>query len=72
MEKQERYIGTAFMDDDRIITLTLHARTPDGNYGISRFYVRPWDRDYQETLEHVGAIEPGQKRPVRPWSRSWE
>jgi hypothetical protein len=68
MEKQEQYIGTAVMDDDRIITLKLHAKTPGGDYGHSVFYVRPSDRNYAETIEHLGGIEPGQKKPVRPWS----
>ena len=63
----EESIGVATMEADGTIVLRLIARGPGGlrGEGVLRY---PVDRPkYQEILDHVGPLKPGELRPVAPW-----
>lgn len=60
-------IGSASMDQNRIIYLQLRAEGPDGALGDAMFTYKPDDPRYQEIIKHVGGLEPGQSKPVPPW-----
>lgn len=62
-------IGSAKMLPDRSIHLQLRADTTDGAIGDALFVIRPGDKDYESTLAHLGGLEPGQSKLVRPWPR---
>ncbi len=61
------YIGTATMSADGTITLRLTATLPDGSVGEGVLEYAPGDPDYQMILDHIGGIEPGEEKPVRPF-----
>lgn len=61
------YIGTAEMAADGTLTLRLIAYGRDGSIGHSMLTYRPDDRDYRDILAHIGPMQPGQQKPVRPW-----
>lgn len=55
-------IGTAIMSEDRVITITYDPSA----YGHESppLIVRPGDRDYQDHLDLLGGLEPGQQKEV--------
>jgi hypothetical protein len=59
-------IGVAHMDEDRVITLRLRS-LPPGPIGEGQFRYAPNDPAYDEIIQHLGGIEPGEWKPVRPW-----
>jgi hypothetical protein len=61
-------IGTATMKPDRTLVLQLRAEGPGGIVGDSHVEYPPTHPQYAEILKHVGPIEPGQSKPVQPWS----
>lgn len=65
--KAQQYVGTALMEDDGIVMMMLHAQTPNGDWGVSRFYLRPGTADYDALIERVGGLQPGEKKPVPSW-----
>jgi len=66
-ESPPEYIGTATMDEDRVITLRLRAEGPGGAVGHGMLTYAPDHAEYQRILEHLGGMEPGDERPVRPF-----
>ena len=60
-------IGQATMEDDGTIVLQLRAETGDGAVGEGLFTYAPGDDEYDEVLEHLGGLKPGQSKPVPPW-----
>ncbi len=61
------YIGEATMKADRTIVLYLRAESADGAVGHGTITYAPDDPRYEGLLRHIGGLEPGQKKPVRPW-----
>lgn len=64
--RADRYIGSATIDAAGVLTLVLESR--DGGRfarGIKRY--APSDPHYAQVLAHVGPIQPGETKPVRPW-----
>ncbi len=63
----QEIIGFATMEADGTIVLRLIARGPGGmrGEGVLRYPVS--DPKYQEILDHVGPLKPGETRPVAPW-----
>jgi serine/threonine-protein kinase len=61
-----RPIGVAWLEEDGSITLDLR-RTSDGQHvsGILRY--KPTDEHYNDVLEHLGGLKPGETKPVPPW-----
>jgi hypothetical protein len=62
----DRPIGQATMEADGTIVIDLH---PDdsGIRGIAQKRVKPTDADYEETLEHIGGLKPGEQKLMPPW-----
>lgn len=60
-------IGSASMDQTRMIFLQLRAEGPNGEVGDAMFTYKPGDPKYQEIIDHVGGLAPGQSKPVPPW-----
>lgn len=60
-------IGMAVMQADGTITLRLRAAIGSGCAHGELHYRRGSD-DYQEILEHIGGLVPGQTKPVPPWT----
>jgi hypothetical protein len=54
------------MEADGTIVIDLH---PDdsGIRGIAQKRVKPTDADYEETLEHIGGLKPGEQKLMPPW-----
>ena len=61
------YIGEATMEADRTIVLYLRAESAGGAVGHGMVTYAPGDPEYEDVLRHIGGLEPGQKKPVRPW-----
>ncbi len=60
-------IGEARMLPDNSIELNLSTTQPDGSIAHGLVTYKPSDPRYRSTLEHIGAIEPGERKPVYPW-----
>jgi hypothetical protein len=60
-------IGEATMKADGTLVLQLRAESPGGGAGDALFEYPPDDPKYQETLEHIGGLKPGESKPVPPW-----
>lgn len=61
-------IGEATMLADHSIQLRLRAETADGAVGDALVVLRPGQKNYESTLQHLGGLEPGQSKLVPPWS----
>jgi hypothetical protein len=62
------FVGTAKMEADG--TIVLHLSSYDDRVGGRTHGVLVYPKDhpqYAEILAHVGAIHPGEEKPVRPW-----
>ena len=68
MTGQRENIGTATMQGDGAIVLSLRAEGPGGIVGDGQVTYRPSDPRYQEVLAHLGGLKPGQSKPVPPWA----
>ncbi len=60
------FVGMVKMDEDRNLILDLYAREPRA-HGSARFVYSPDHADYQEILDHVGGLTPGESKLVRPF-----
>ncbi|HEY9756609.1 MAG TPA: hypothetical protein V6C97_15685 [Oculatellaceae cyanobacterium] len=61
-----QYIGEAWLDDDGSITLHLFC-TSDGAPAQAMLTYKTTDEQYESILEHLGGLNPGEKKPVRPF-----
>jgi hypothetical protein len=67
---QEVRIGWAYMDSRRVITLRLYFdEMLNGKHiiGDGTFVHKPGDEEYNEVLEHLGPIHPGESVAVYPF-----
>lgn len=61
-------IGHATMLKDRTIVLSLIYWFPGGGHTTpAEFRYKPGDPEYKEVLRHLGGIEPGESKGVKPW-----
>lgn len=60
-------IGGATMGEDGTIHAWLHAYGPDGLNGESWPKIAPTDSQYQQWLDHLGGMKPGETKLVPPW-----
>jgi hypothetical protein len=65
-EDDSEYIGEVTMTESGDLEFRLRA-VVDGIVGHSMFTVAKGSEDYQEFLNHVQPIVPGETKPVRPW-----
>jgi hypothetical protein len=61
------YIGVATMLPDGIIHIELHLSISGGGVADGFKDYQPDDPYYQEVLDHIGGLKPGESKPVRPW-----
>ena len=66
-EMEQQSIGTATMRQDRTIVLDLIASGP-GLLGDARLTYSPSDPDYEDILRHLGGLNPGEVKQVKPWN----
>jgi len=59
-------IGAATMKPDGTIVLQLRLEDDTG-IGDALYEIAPSDPDYQEILDHLGGLEPGQSKHVPAW-----
>jgi hypothetical protein len=69
MAKKSDSIGVATMADDGTLHLLLRAEDPGGAVGDATFKYAPGDDHYQEMVDHLGGIRPGEQKPVPPWKQ---
>lgn len=62
------FVGTAAMAEDRTITIDVASREKNGPIAHGHFIYPVGHKQYQEILDHVGELDPGQVKPVKPWS----
>ena len=60
-------IGMATMSSDRTIHLHLWGKSEQGAVAEGVFDYKPDDPKYQQILQHLGGITPGQSKPVPPF-----
>jgi hypothetical protein len=65
--EQTQSIGVATMRPDRTIVLDLVASGPD-MLGDARFTYPLGDPDYGDILRHLGGLNPGEVKQVKPWN----
>jgi hypothetical protein len=70
MNDQPESIGMATMDRDGTIVLLLRADDGAGTIGDTRLVYSRSDSHYQEILDHLDGLRPGEKKAVPPWPDS--
>jgi hypothetical protein len=60
-------IGAASMEPDGTILLQLRASDGAGALGDALLRYPPSDPEYKAILKHLGGLEPGQHKPVKPF-----
>jgi len=66
-EEDDRPIGSATMSEDGTLILDLRPEGPGGLRGIHRIVLEPTHPEYQEWLDHLGGLRPGEEKVVPPW-----
>ena len=66
IDNAEKSIGEASMLQDGTIILQLRAEG-ESVIGDAMFTFSPDDERYNEILEHIKPISPGERKPVPPW-----
>ena len=61
------YIGEATMSQDRTVKLDLMALGEKCEIGHGMLIYPPDHPQYREILDHVGGLQPGETKAVRPW-----
>ena len=67
-EKEElKSIGTATMEDDGTIVMRLRGEMSNGTIAHGTFRYLKSDAQYNEVLDHLGGLQPGEVKQVPPW-----
>ena len=61
-------IGTASMEADGTVMLHLRAEGPGGVVGDALLRYAPSHKEYAALLSHLGGLQPGEVKPVPPWT----
>jgi hypothetical protein len=69
-EPEPTTIGSAFMQDDGTLEMSLRAVAADGTIGEAMMVVAPKDARYADMVKHLGGIKPGQGKPIPPFPSS--
>ena len=62
-------IGAASMASDGTVYLQLRAEGSNGEVGDAMFTYKPGEPRYQQIIEHVGGLKPGESKPMPPWPK---
>jgi len=65
-------IGSASMGEDGTIVLQLRAEGPGGALGDALLTYPQDHPQYQQILDHLGGLKPGESKPVPPWPEEEE
>jgi hypothetical protein len=57
----------AKMLSDGTIHLELRPQLPGGGEAMGSIDYKPSDLNYREVLAHIGGLQPGETKLVRPW-----
>jgi hypothetical protein len=60
-------IGQAEMSTDRTVTVYWYERDGRGSYQTKSVF-SPESRGYRALLEHIGGLDPGQRKPIPPYA----
>ena len=69
-EPEPTTIGSAYMQDDGTLEMSLRAVAADGTIGEAMMVVPPKDGRYADMVKHLGGIKPGQGKPIPPFPSS--
>jgi hypothetical protein len=63
------FFGVATMKPDRTISIRFRVPLPDcrGGFGEGIKEYKPGDPYYDEVLQHIGGLQPGETKEVPPW-----
>jgi hypothetical protein len=61
-------IGSATMEPDGTIVQWLRADDENGTIGHAVIRRSPGEPRYDDLLEHLGGMKPGETKPVPAWS----
>ena len=69
LNPEQETIGTALLEPDGTIILTLASEDPDNSVAIAHAQIRYKRNDpqYADILKHVGPLKVGVAKNVRPW-----
>ena len=60
-------VGSAYMQKDGTIELSLRTVASDGTIGEAMLAVGPDDERHASMVKHLGGIKPGEGRPIPPF-----
>jgi hypothetical protein len=60
-------VGSAEMDDDGTLRMSLYTETEDGMVGEMMMVVKPDDPRYAGFVAHLGGIGPGEAKVIPPF-----
>lgn len=60
-------VGSAFMQDDGTLEMSLRTETEDGTIGEALLVIARDDRRYERMVAHLGGIKPGEGKPIPPF-----
>jgi hypothetical protein len=59
-------IGEAWLEEDGAITMRLRT-TSDGQHVSGTMRYQTTDEHYEDVLNHLGGLKPGEKKLIPPW-----
>lgn len=66
-EPEPDYVGVATMLPDGTIHMRLRGQLPGGGVAEGEVDYQPDSPDYQQVLEHLGGLKPGETKLMKPW-----
>ena len=67
---QPDQVGSAYMQPDGTLEMSLRTETRDGTIGESLLVVAKGDPRYANMVKHLGGIQPGEGKPIPPFPSS--
>ena len=60
-------IGSVTMRPDRSLHMMLRSVQCNGMIAEGVFDIKPDEKDYQSTIDHVAGLQPNETKPVAAW-----
>jgi hypothetical protein len=67
MRPQPENVGSAYMQPDGTLEMSLRTETEDGTIGEAFLVIPKGDPRYPEMVKHLGGIGPGEGRTIPPF-----